>query len=120
MGGRGTGSNVATKIGSGATPRGGERSLRNLRDQFDPVASNIYDYQFEFSNLAFINPEQAAQLNNVIVEARDVLLNITGAAVARCSMVLSHILACASEFSMLPLVRASTTAAWTRIICWTL
>ena len=43
---------------------------------------NIYDYEFEFSNLAFINDEQTAQLDNVVVEACDVLLNITGASVA--------------------------------------
>ncbi len=83
--------NVTTKIGSGATPRGGKEAYET--SGISLIRSlNIYDYQFEFSNLAFINAEQAAQLNNVVVEARDVLLNITGASVARCSMVPSYIL----------------------------
>lgn len=82
---------VTTKIGSGATPRGGKEAYKTAGTSL--IRSlNIYDYQFEFSNLAFINDEQAAQLDNVAVEPRDVLLNITGASVARCSMVPSHIL----------------------------
>jgi type I restriction enzyme S subunit len=82
---------VTTKIGSGATPRGGKEAYKAAGTSL--IRSlNIYDYQFEFSNLAFIDDEQAAQLDNVVVEPRDVLLNITGASVARCSMVPSYIL----------------------------
>jgi hypothetical protein len=39
------------------------------------------------TNLAFIDDDQAAQLSHVTVEPRDILLNITGASVARCCMV---------------------------------
>jgi type I restriction enzyme S subunit len=82
---------VTTKIGSGATPRGGKNSyqatgitlIRSL---------NIYDYQFAMADLAFINDEQARQLDNVTVEPNDVLLNITGASVGRCAMVPSYLL----------------------------
>lgn len=82
---------VTTKIGSGATPRGGKESYKTAGISL--IRSlNIYDYQFEFSNLAFIDDEQASQLDNVIVETRDVLLNITGASVARCSLVPAYIL----------------------------
>ena len=42
------------------------------------------DYRFEFSNLAFIDEVQAEDLDNVTVATRDILLNITGASVARC------------------------------------
>jgi type I restriction enzyme, S subunit len=82
---------VTTKIGSGATPRGGKDSYKT--DGITLIRSmNIYDYSFEFDNLAFIDPKQAAQLDNVSVEAQDVLLNITGASVCRCAMVPSYLL----------------------------
>jgi len=82
---------LTTKIGSGATPRGGKEAYKAAGMSL--IRSlNIYDYQFEFSNLAFIDDEQAAQLDNVAVEPCDVLLNITGASVARCSLVPSYIL----------------------------
>jgi type I restriction enzyme S subunit len=82
---------VTTKIGSGATPRGGKDSYKT--DGITLIRSmNIYDYSFEFDNLAFIDPKQAAQLDNVSVEAQDVLLNITGASVCRCAMVPSNLL----------------------------
>jgi type I restriction enzyme S subunit len=83
--------NLTTKIGSGATPRGGKEAYHS--EGMALIRSlNIYDYQFEISNLAYINDAQATQLDNVVVESGDVLLNITGASVARCSMVPSYIL----------------------------
>jgi type I restriction enzyme S subunit len=82
---------VTTKIGSGATPRGGNKSYQ--KEGITLIRSlNIYDYRFEMANLAFINDEQAEQLNNVTIEPNDVLLNITGASVGRCSMVPSCLL----------------------------
>jgi len=41
---------------------------------------------FDDDGLAFISDEQAAALSNVILEAGDILLNITGASVCRCCM----------------------------------
>ena len=82
---------VTSKIGSGATPKGGKGSYKS--EGIHLIRSlNIYDYSFEFDNLAFIDDIQAAGLANVEVEEEDVLLNITGASVARCAMVLSHLL----------------------------
>lgn len=77
---------LTTKIGSGATPRGGEAAYKDggitlIRSQ------NVYDYRFELSGLAYIDEQQAGQLANVEVAERDVLLNITGASVGRCCMV---------------------------------
>ncbi|MEK7315397.1 MAG: restriction endonuclease subunit S [Candidatus Eisenbacteria bacterium] len=74
--------NVCTKIGSGATPRGGsdvylEHGIALIRSQ------NIYNDGFRSEGLAFIGNEHAAQLANVEVEAGDILLNITGDSVAR-------------------------------------
>ncbi len=82
---------VTTKIGSGATPRGGKGAYKTegihlIRSQ------NIYDYSFEFDGLAFIDEQQAAELDNVMVEKNDILLNITGASVARCALVPSYLL----------------------------
>lgn len=77
---------LTTKIGSGATPRGGDASYAEegialIRSQ------NVYDYNFVEDGLAHINDDQAALLSGVSVEAEDVLLNITGASVGRCCMV---------------------------------
>jgi type I restriction enzyme S subunit len=82
---------VTSKIGSGATPRGGKEAYKT--EGITLIRSmNIYDYQFEFADLAFIDEQQAKALENVTVEPNDILLNITGASVARCSMVPSDLL----------------------------
>jgi len=76
---------VTSKIGSGATPKGGASAYQSegialIRSQ------NVYDYRFDSSGLAFINDEQADRLSNVEVNGSDVLLNITGASVGRCCL----------------------------------
>jgi len=76
---------ITTKIGSGATPRGGDAAYQN--EGITLIRSlNVYDDRFDDEGLAFISDEQAAALSNVTVEARDILLNITGASVCRCCM----------------------------------
>lgn len=76
---------LATKMGSGFTPRGGESSY--LTEGIPLIRSqNVYDDIFEDSGLAFLSEEQAASLVAVTVESEDILLNITGASVARCCM----------------------------------
>jgi len=76
---------ITAKIGSGATPRGGEASY--FSEGITLIRSlNVYGDQFDDDGLAFIGEDQAAALNNVAVESRDILLNITGASVARCCM----------------------------------
>ncbi len=77
---------ITTKIGSGATPKGGKGSYQSsgislIRSQ------NIYDEGFVEKGLAHINEEQAKKLDNVTVEKNDILFNITGASVARCCIV---------------------------------
>jgi type I restriction enzyme S subunit len=75
-----------SKIGSGSTPRGGKETY--LEEGTALIRSlNIYDNVFKYKNLAFISDEQADKLKNVIVESNDVLFNITGASVCRCSIV---------------------------------
>lgn len=74
--------NLTSKIGSGATPRGGNKSYK---DEGIPLirSMNVRDGLFTSKGLAFIDGEQAKALNNVQVMASDILLNITGASVAR-------------------------------------
>jgi type I restriction enzyme S subunit len=82
---------LATKIGSGATPRGGEESYKS--EGISLIRSmNVHDYGFKYRKLAFINDDQADELSNVEVQSRDVLLNITGASVARCCIVPDDVL----------------------------
>ena len=82
---------LTSKIGSGSTPRGGKDVYE--RAGISLIRSlNVYDYRFEPANLAFINDEQALTLRNVELREGDVLLNITGASVARCCLTPSYAL----------------------------
>lgn len=71
-----------TKIGSGATPKGGESAYKNEGTTL-VRSMNVRDGYFTENGLAFIDEKQASELNNVVVQKNDVLLNITGASVAR-------------------------------------
>ena len=78
--------NKTTKIGSGATPRGGKGSYKNKGISLIR-SMNVYDGRFEYKDLAHLNNEQAKQLDNVEVLVNDVLFNITGASIARTCIV---------------------------------
>lgn len=74
---------ITRKIGSGATPRGGNNAYK--KEGIPLVRSmNVHDGHFKPAGLAFIDEEQASLLSNVELQKHDVLLNITGASVARC------------------------------------
>ena len=77
---------VTSKIGSGATPRGGKESY-HAEGIILIRSMNVHDGRFEYKDLAHITDEQAAQLENVTVEEGDVFINITGASVARSCIV---------------------------------
>jgi len=82
---------VTTKIGSGATPLGGGEAYK--AEGISLIRSlNVYDDGFRVAKLARIDDMQANRLSNVIVEPDDVLLNITGASVARCCLAPSDFL----------------------------
>ncbi|PLR82615.1 restriction endonuclease subunit S [Bacillus canaveralius] len=82
---------VTKKIGSGATPIGGNASYKV--DGISLIRSmNVYNNRFNYKDLAFIDEEQAGKLNGVEVYKNDVLLNITGASVARSCIVPNDIL----------------------------
>ena len=77
---------ICTKIGSGATPKGGKETY--LGGETSLIRSqNVLDFAFSWDGLAYINDEQATKLNGVEVIKNDVLLNITGDSVARVCIV---------------------------------
>ena len=80
-----------TKIGSGATPKGGssvyiDSGVSLIRSQ------NVYNLNFSYSGLAHINDDAAKKLKGVVVNKGDVLLNITGDSVARTCVVPDDVL----------------------------
>ena len=73
---------ICSKIGSGATPKGGKNVYRDtgtalIRSQ------NVHNLDFVWEGLARISDDAARKLANVTLESNDVLLNITGDSVAR-------------------------------------
>jgi len=82
---------LTSKIGSGATPRGGKDSY--LESGISLIRSlNVHDADFRRRNLAYISSDQAKSLANVEVVTGDVLLNITGASIARTCKVPADVL----------------------------
>jgi len=77
---------LTSKIGSGATPRGGSEVYVDegpalIRSQ------NVYDHEFHWAGLARLTDTSAAELKNVEVMQHDVLLNITGDSILRTCVV---------------------------------
>lgn len=82
---------VCSKIGSGATPKGGatvyiDSGISLIRSQ------NVYNLEFSYDGLAHITEDAAEKLNGVTVIKNDVLLNITGDSVARTCIVPESVL----------------------------
>lgn len=77
---------ISSKIGSGATPKGGKAAYKT--EGISLIRSmNVHDMNFKWKDLAKIDNAQADALSNVEIFKDDVLLNITGASVARCCVV---------------------------------
>ena len=82
---------LTTKIGSGATPKGGRESYGT--EGISLIRSmNVHNGYFEYKELAHISDEQAEKLDNVTIHENDVLLYITGASVARCCITPNDVL----------------------------
>jgi len=80
-----------TKIGSGATPTGGKTAYK--KEGITLIRSmNVYDNAIKMKDIAFIDEKQADKLKNVEVFKDDVLFNITGASVCRCTIVPENLL----------------------------
>lgn len=77
---------LTSKIGSGATPRGGgavyvENGTALIRSQ------NVHDHEFRWEGLARLSDQSAADLSNVEVRVGDILFNITGDSILRTCIV---------------------------------
>jgi type I restriction enzyme S subunit len=71
------------KIGSGATPKGGNSVYTDTGNTYFIRSQNVYNDGFNTNGLVFITDEAALKLKNVDVQESDILLNITGDSVAR-------------------------------------
>ena len=83
---------VCTKIGSGATPRGGKDVYLPSGPYALVRSQNIFNDGFRHAGLAYISERHASDLDGVEVLDGDVLLNITGDSVARACQIDSRIL----------------------------
>ena len=77
---------LVLKIGSGSTPKGGrkvyqEKGIKFIRSQ------NVWNDGLQLDNVAYISSEINDRMSGSIVQAKDVLLNITGASIARSAVV---------------------------------
>ncbi len=84
-------SEVTSKIGSGATPRGGaavyvEDGPAFIRSQ------NVHDNRFKDEGLVFLSDQAATALKGVTVQEDDVLINITGDSILRTCLVPKRVL----------------------------
>src|SRR4051812_31371249 len=69
----------ATKIGSGATPRGGKPVYLSSRLSHALIRSqHVFDRWFDSADIAFISKQHSDELRNAEVRPGDILLNITG------------------------------------------
>ena len=85
-------SDACTKIGSGATPRGGQKAYLDDGSYALIRSQNVHNDRFRHAGLVYINEPQASGLKNVQVRPDDVLLNITGDSVARSCLVAIDVL----------------------------
>lgn len=70
---------IVTKVGSGATPKGGQEVYLPARLCYALIRSqNVFDRWFDPQGLVFISDEHANDLRGAQVQPGDVLLNITG------------------------------------------
>lgn len=77
---------LATKFGSGVTPRGGATVYKKSGIPF-LRSQNIHFDGLSLENVAFISEEIHFEMRNTHVQPYDVLLNITGASIGRvCSV----------------------------------
>lgn len=78
--------NIASKIGSGSTPRGGSEVYQSTGVPFIR-SQNVHNGQLNLKDLAFISSEVDEKMKGSRVKSGDVLLNITGASIGRSCVV---------------------------------
>src|SRR5437016_10099290 len=106
---------VCSKIGSGATPRGGDSVYLDEGEIALIRSQNIYNDSFHHDGLTYLTEQHAAELANVEVVEHDVLLNITGDSVARSCQVDPDILP-ARVNQHVAIIRPDPTVLWPRFL----
>ena len=77
---------LCLKIGSGATPKGGNNVYLDKGNYSLIRSQNIYNEGFSEQGIVYISDADAKKLENVDVKEDDILINITGDSVARVSL----------------------------------
>jgi len=77
---------ISEKLGAGSTPSGGrsaylEEGVMFFRSQ------NIHNYYLKLKQVAFISDKTHEKMRGTKVQAKDLLLNITGGSIGRCALV---------------------------------
>jgi type I restriction enzyme S subunit len=71
---------ITTKVGSGSTPRGGEKVYQSFGIPFIR-SQNVNNDRLILNDITYIPEELNDQMRGSIVQSDDVLLNITGASI---------------------------------------
>jgi type I restriction enzyme S subunit len=102
---------ACSKIGSGATPRGGGSVYLDAGPISFIRSQNVYNDGFSKDGLVYLDEKLAQGLANVQVEELDVLLNITGDSVARACQVIKDVLP-ARVNQHVAIIRANQEILW--------
>lgn len=81
---------ITKKIGSGSTPRGGEKVYTDKGIPFIR-SQNVFNDSLQMDSLKYISDEIHYKMRNTVVLPNDVLLNITGASIGRSCVVPSYL-----------------------------
>jgi type I restriction enzyme S subunit len=73
---------LVAKLGSGSTPRGGQKAYVHQGVPF-LRSQNIWNDGLRLDDIAYISEETHGRMSNTIVYPKDILLNITGASLGR-------------------------------------
>jgi len=74
---------IATKTGSGSTPRGGQSVYQSTGIAF-LRSQNVYNDGLRLNDVAYIDHVTHAKMSGTAIEPGDLLLNITGGSIGRC------------------------------------
>jgi len=77
---------IASKIGSGKTPTGGDKNYLTEGIMFIR-SQNVLDEKLDLIEVAYISEDVEATMSSTRVRPNDILLNITGASIGRCCLV---------------------------------
>ncbi|MGH4121714.1 MAG: restriction endonuclease subunit S [Clostridium sp.] len=77
---------VSEFVGSGVTPKGGQSVYKAEGIPFIR-SQNVYPQGLFLNNIAYIDEEQNEKMKRTKIQDEDILLNITGASIGRCTLV---------------------------------